>query len=809
MATVAVTVTRAFESIGVAVGHVITIVGSDGVGPIGPQGTQGVQGVQGPQGNQGATGPQGSQGAQGVAGPQGSTGPQGAVGPQGSQGAQGDVGPQGVTGAQGFQGPQGFQGTQGATGSQGAQGFQGDTGPQGSQGPQGFQGAQGPQGLIDPTVTTTFTTNQIIQGTTTAALLRVTQLGTGNAIAVEDSTNPDSTPFVVDQNGSVGIGSTSLAGYTIRMAQPITGAVESFGIFANGTVQSDVTTGTTMFASGPLTAASVTVPSLYHFAARGTTLGSGGAVTTQGGFVVQSSMTQASNNRGFWGNLAAASGTYNLYMGGTADNYLAGSLGIGAVPTTARNLAVSKDMTGSTTARGVTSIGTVRSDVTSTAGYFATSASVENVAFTVTNVNHFEALQGTFGASATISNQTGFLADSTLIGGGNNFGFRGRIANATGRWNLYMDGTADNYIAGALGIATTSVTGFILRIAKTITGATTSYGINIGSAIQSDVTTTAYYVRTNAQTAAAAFTVGTVYHYAASQGAIGAGSAITVQGGFVVESTMSGATNNRGFVGNLAAASNTFNLYMAGTADNYLLGRLGVGVGPSGVMLQVTNTTAADKVLVVKGAASQSGNFFEVQNSAATVLVLVDSTGNVAIGSTQTATTLNITKNIVGAVNAQALRLASNVSSGVTGEARYMTTVPSVDASVAVGNLVGVKTYGASLGAGATITSQFGFWVNSDLTAATSNYGFYGDIAAASGRWNLYMNGTARNYLAGGLEVIAGTTGMTAGFTHVPSAAGAPTGAPTNPTGNTPLYYDTTNNKLYAYNGAWKSVTLA
>lgn len=39
--------------------------------------------------------------------------------------------------------------------------------------------------------------------------LRVTQTGAGNALVVEDSANPDATPFVVDSNGSVGIGISS------------------------------------------------------------------------------------------------------------------------------------------------------------------------------------------------------------------------------------------------------------------------------------------------------------------------------------------------------------------------------------------------------------------------------------------------------------------------------------------------------------------------------------------------------------------------------------------------------------------------
>jgi hypothetical protein len=55
-------------------------------------------------------------------------------------------------------------------------------------------------------LTNTFSSPQIIDTTNSTPALRVTQKGTGNAIQVEDSTTPDSTPFVVDQFGKVGIG---------------------------------------------------------------------------------------------------------------------------------------------------------------------------------------------------------------------------------------------------------------------------------------------------------------------------------------------------------------------------------------------------------------------------------------------------------------------------------------------------------------------------------------------------------------------------------------------------------------------------
>ena len=49
----------------------------------------------------------------------------------------------------------------------------------------------------------------VISGSSTGDLVRITQTGTGNALVVEDSANPDSTPFVVNSSGNVGIGTSS------------------------------------------------------------------------------------------------------------------------------------------------------------------------------------------------------------------------------------------------------------------------------------------------------------------------------------------------------------------------------------------------------------------------------------------------------------------------------------------------------------------------------------------------------------------------------------------------------------------------
>lgn len=66
--------------------------------------------------------------------------------------------------------------------------------------------------LSESSGTVTFTTNNaIIEGSSSGDLVRITQTGSGNALVVEDSANPDSTPFIVDSSGNVGIGTSSPA----------------------------------------------------------------------------------------------------------------------------------------------------------------------------------------------------------------------------------------------------------------------------------------------------------------------------------------------------------------------------------------------------------------------------------------------------------------------------------------------------------------------------------------------------------------------------------------------------------------------
>jgi hypothetical protein len=62
---------------------------------------------------------------------------------------------------------------------------------------------------ISTTGTVSTGAGSVISGSSSNAALRVTQTGSGPALLIEDSTNPDSTPLTVDANGDLIIGHTS------------------------------------------------------------------------------------------------------------------------------------------------------------------------------------------------------------------------------------------------------------------------------------------------------------------------------------------------------------------------------------------------------------------------------------------------------------------------------------------------------------------------------------------------------------------------------------------------------------------------
>ena len=70
-------------------------------------------------------------------------------------------------------------------------------------------GTSAPNFTLSVTGTLGVSDASVIDVSSTSAALRVTQRGTGESLRIEDSTNPDSTPFVISSTGQVGIGTGS------------------------------------------------------------------------------------------------------------------------------------------------------------------------------------------------------------------------------------------------------------------------------------------------------------------------------------------------------------------------------------------------------------------------------------------------------------------------------------------------------------------------------------------------------------------------------------------------------------------------
>jgi hypothetical protein len=145
----------------------------------------------------------------------------------------------------------------------------------------------------------------------------------------------------IDSVGKIGIGAAPAAGDNIQIGLPITGGTTSHGINMASQIASDVTTAARGYNTFITTAASAfTITTLSHYRASLSSIGAGSAITTQVGFNAESTLVGATNNYGFLGSIAAASGRWNAYMSGTAGNYFAGRVGIGLLLTSTAQFGV-------------------------------------------------------------------------------------------------------------------------------------------------------------------------------------------------------------------------------------------------------------------------------------------------------------------------------------------------------------------------------------------------------------------------------------------------------------------------------------
>jgi hypothetical protein len=287
-----------------------------------------------------------------------------------------------------------------------------------------------------------------IAASSTSPALHVTQTGSGDALLVEDETNPDSTPFVIDATGCVIAGDTiarsSGSGTSKLQVAQIGGTVcqglRAYSADAAAAVlelakSRQATVGHTIVQSGDDVAA------IRFNGSDGTNFLSAAQI------IVRLDGTPGVNDmpgKLIFGTTADGASTPSDRM--TIDSR--GNIGIGAVAVSSYSIYSAKNVTGATTAYGLVQGGTALADVTAIYGAFVSSMATQAASFTLANIHHFAANQGAIGAGSTVTSQIGFVVNSSLVGATNNYGFYGSIPSGTNRWNLYMSGTAANYFAG-------------------------------------------------------------------------------------------------------------------------------------------------------------------------------------------------------------------------------------------------------------------------------------------------------------------------------------------------------------------------
>ena len=261
------------------------------------------------------------------------------------------------------------------------------------------------------------TGNVTISANNSSPALAITQTGTGDCLTVYDEAS-DSTRFVVTQTGNVGIGGV--------------GADAKLRVYG-GDISLDQTTGNKVaFGTGD------------NFTS------SGGTNTARYGLTYNALGATYNVGLSGWGGLG-------FYTGDALRMHIsnAGNVCIGGGVVSSQNFRLSKHLTGSTVVYGCVSQQTILSDVTVAATLNYSGLTTQAASFTLPIAKHFSANQDSIGAGSTVTAQYGFIAEASLTGAINNYGFYGDIISASGRYNFYASGTAPNYYAGDVRTNTT------------------------------------------------------------------------------------------------------------------------------------------------------------------------------------------------------------------------------------------------------------------------------------------------------------------------------------------------------------------
>lgn len=321
-------------------------------------------------------------------------------------------------------------------------------------------------------------------GTQTVMQNNWTASGTyyGVGVGVTSYGNPGGDYLGFNNTGYLkGVASTTFLRNDTGTLTSLIGIQSDYGAYgqAGADVAGTITTARGFY-SVPYNRASTTIGTLYDFCSSGCP--AEGTIGTYYGLYLPTN---------------TATGRWNIYASGTANNAFAGNVAIGS--TTAPTNAL--DVTGAMTVSGNVTLGDASTDTVTVNGYMgiggaashdagliiksaaltgaaqiglftqptlnssstaaglgiAIRVSTEAAAFTVASMYSLRLYDAIKGAGSTIANLHAiYITDQTQ--GTNNYGLTSLVSSGTNKWNIYASGTAANYFAGNVGIGTTSPT---------------------------------------------------------------------------------------------------------------------------------------------------------------------------------------------------------------------------------------------------------------------------------------------------------------------------------------------------------------
>lgn len=404
-----------------------------------------------------------------------------------------------------------------------------------------------------------------------------------------------------------------------------------------------------------------------------------------------------------------------------------------------------------------------------------------------------------------------------------------------------------------------AATAAVLVQSTGLTGVT-QYAVN-ASAVFNGATTAGKAIYAGVRTAAAAFTMVTGYGAHIYAPSIGAGSAITTLYGIYVDNQgAAGVTNAYGLYLAAQSGAATINRGFYNGGDSQLVGTVGIGATPStdtALYIPITTlATSSQYGIYVAPTFSSAGttaayDVFAKVTTAAAAYTLTSghaffaNTPTIGAGSAITnAYGLYVNnQGTTGVTNAYGVYIATQSGAATTNIGLYNAGTSQFQSGIGIATaggsaaainiqgmtFTGTSQYGINVGASMLFSSAattVGYGIRVSPTTAASAFtmtDFYGLKIDATvkgvgstitNRYGLQIDTPTDGGTNWALAITAGqvyfrnsalATNATVGHLFIPTSAGAPTGVPASiPTGQVAFQYDSTNNQLYVYNGAWK-----